>query len=124
MKLQKDGDMEVCKNETVCVEITATDTAFIASTGPIVAGKWAKVTHPSNVKEIRCFKVTKDFSDNFSFTTGFDFTLDNTGKINPAAQYTIRISGNGKCDYVRKRVIRPTKILPTTRVFAFEVGQG
>ena len=100
-------------------------TAFLVEMGPIDSGQWAEeVTRPSQLKEVRCFIVTDAFSMKFSFTTGFDFTLDDTGKITPTAQYTIRISGDGPGEYVRERVIKPTSILPTTRVFAFEVGRG
>ena len=123
MKLQNDGDIEVSINEVVIVKIEATDTAFLAHTGPIRVGQWAEVTRTS-MKEVRRFKVTESFSANFSFTTGFDFSPDESGKIPSTAKYTIRISGDGPGGYVRKRVISPTTMLPATRVFAFEVGQG
>lgn len=123
MRLQIDGDIEVSINETVTVEIEATDTAFLAHTGPIHVGQWAEVTRPS-MKEERHFKVTEAFSMNFSFTTGFDFSPDESGKIPSTAKYTIRISGDGPGGYVREREVNLTTMLPATRVFAFEVGQG
>lgn len=124
MRLQDDGDMEVSIKETVLVEIEAKETVLLAHTGPIHVGQWVEVTSPSHLKEVRRFIVTEAFSDNFSFTTGFDFSPDDTDKIPPTAQYTIRISGDGPGGYERKRTIKPTSMLPATRVFAFEVGQG
>ena len=123
MRLQDDGDMVVSNGETVLVEIEAADTAFLAHTGPIHVGQWAEVTRHL-LEEVRRFTVTEAFSVNFSFTTGFDFSLDDNGQIPPTAQYTIRISGDGPGGYVRERVVNPTTMLPATRVFAFEVGEG
>ena len=124
MKLQRDGDMEASLGETVTVEIEARDTAFLAHTGPIQVGQWTEVKHPSPLKEVRRFLITKAFSTNFSFTTGFDFSLGPNDKIPSTAQYTLRVSGTGPGGYVRNRVIRPTSMLPTTRIATFEVGQG
>ena len=124
MVLQPDGDMEVSLGETVTMEITATKTAFLAHTGAISHGQWLKVERPSSSKEIRHFKVTDNFSANFSYTTGFDFSTGQGSKISANAQYKLKISGDGPGGYERKRTIKPTSILPTARVFAFEVGQG
>jgi hypothetical protein len=123
MKLQQDGDFEVSQNETITVEIEATDTAFLAHTGPIQLGQWMSITRVSPTKEVREFKVTPLFSTNFSFTIGFDFSLQE-GKIPATAQYTLRITGTGSGGFNRPRNIKPTSILPTTRVITFEVGQG
>lgn len=125
MKMQKDGELEVSSGEIVTVEIEAKETAFIVDTGAISDGRWVEeVIRPSQLKEVRHFIVTEAFSRKFSFTTGFDFSLDESGKIPATAQYTVCISGDGPGEYVRKKVIRPTSMLPITQVFAFEVGQG
>lgn len=124
MRLQQDGDLEVSLGETVRVEIEATDTAFLAHTGPIQLGQWTSVDRVPPSKEVRQFTVTAAFSTNFSFATGFDFSLGPGGTILPTAQYSIRITGTGPGGFVRQRTIRPTAILPTSRVFSFEVGQG
>ena len=123
--MQKDGELEVSNGEIVSVEIEAKETAFLVNTGAISGGQWLEeVTRPSQLKEVRRFKVTEEFSTKFSFTTGFDFSLDESDKIPATAQYTVCISGDGPGEYVRKKVIRPTSILPITQVFAFEVDQG
>jgi hypothetical protein len=124
MRLQPDGDIEVSLGETVTMEITATKTAFLAHTGAISHGQWLKVQCLSPSKEIRHFKVTNKFSANFSYTTGFDFSTDRGGKISANAKYKVKIWGDGPGGYERKRTIGPTSILPTSRVFAYEVGQG
>ena len=124
MRLQPDGDIEVSLQETITVEIEATETAFLAHTGAISIGQWTKVDRPSPSQEVRRFIVTEAFSANFSFVSGFDFSLGEDGKIAAGAQYTVRISGTGPGGYVRSRTIKPISILPTTRVFAFEMGQG
>ena len=124
MRLQQDGDMEVSLEETVVMEIRATKTAFLAHTGPISLGQWLRVEHPSPLKEVRRFKVAGTFSTNFSYVIGFDFSIEQGGKISSNAQYKVRIWGDGPGGYVRTRTIKPTSILPSTRVFAFEVGQG
>ncbi len=124
MRVQPDGDLEVSIKETITVEIEATDTAFLAHTGPIQHGQWATVDHVTASKEVRTFTVSSAFSSNFSFTTGFDFSPGPGGTIPATAQYTTRITGSGPGGAVRKRVIQPTSILPSSRVFSFEVGQG
>ena len=124
MRVQQDGDLEVSIGETVTVEIEATDTAFLAHTGPIHLGQWTSVDRVSSSKEVRKFTVSTAFSSNFSFTTGFDFSPGPGGTIPATAQYTIRITGSGPGGAVRERVTQPTSILPSSRVFSFEVGQG
>jgi hypothetical protein len=124
MKVQPDGDLEVSQGETVTVEIDATDTAFLASTGPLQVGQWASVTPVSPTRERRTFKVSNTFSTNFSFTSGFDFTLGPGGKIPATAKYTVSISGSGPGGAVRVREIKPQSILPSLKTFSFEVGQG
>jgi hypothetical protein len=65
------------------------------------------------------------FSRNFSFSIGFDFSPAAGGEtILPSAQYTVRITGDGPSGFVRHRTIVATPILPTVRVFSFEVGKG
>lgn len=124
MRVQPDGDLEVSPGETVTVEIEATDTAFLAHTGPLQLGQWASVAHPSPLKEVREFTVSNTFSTNFSFTTGFDFSLGSGGLIPATAKYVLIISGTGPGGSTRKRTIRPQAILPAVKVFSFEVGQG
>jgi hypothetical protein len=124
MRLQQDGDLEVSMAEIVTVEIEAFDTAFLAHTGPLQLGQWTAVTRVSPTKEVRTFVVTPTFSTNFAFATGFDFSPAAGGRIPATARYTIRISGSGPGGFVRQRTIEPIAILPTTRVFSFEVGQG
>ena len=123
MRLQDDGDLEVSIGETVFVEIEAKETAFLANTGAISGGQWVEeVTRPSQLKEVRRFIVTEAFSTKFSFTTGFDFTRDDTGKIPATAQYTIRISGDGPGEETFNHIIEPIGMLPTTFVFPFQVS--
>ena len=122
MKLQANGDLEVSIGETVMVEIKATETAFLAETGPICDGQWAEVTCPSQLKEVRRFRVTEEFSMKFSFTTGFDFSPDESGNIPATAQYTICISGDGPGECIFEQVIEPIGMLPTTFVFPFQVS--
>lgn len=123
MRLQQDGDLEVSLAETVTVEIEATDTAFLASTGPIQLGQWtAPIAHPAPSKEVRQFTVTAAFSKNFSFAIGFDFSLGPAGAILPTARYTVRVTGSGAGVAPPLRTIRPVSILPATRVFTFEVA--
>ena len=124
MRVQQDGDLEVSLGETVTVEVDATNTAFLAHTGPLQLGQWASVTHVSPAKEIRRFTVSNAFSTNFSFTTGFDFSPGPGGTIPATAEYTVRISGSGPGGAVRTRRIKPQSILPSVKVFSFEVGQG
>lgn len=124
MRLQPDGDLEVSLGETVTVEIEATDTAFLAHVGPLHVGQWASVTLVSPQKEVRKFTVSNTFSSNFSFTSGFDFSLGPAGKILATAQYTVRISGSGPGGHVRTRDVAPQSILPSLKVFSFEVGRG
>ena len=124
MRLQQDGDLEVSLGETITVAIEATDTAFLAHTGPIQLGQWTSVNRVSPSKEVRQFTVTAAFSTNFSFVIGFDFSLGPAGKILATAQYSVRITGTGPGGFDRPRTVRPTTILPTSRVFSFEVGQG
>jgi hypothetical protein len=124
MRVQPDGDLEVSPGETVTVAIEATDTAFLAHTGHLQLGQWASVTHPSPLKEQRTFTVSNTFSTNFSFTTGFDFSLGPGGKIAATAHYTVRISGTGPGGAVRLRDVGPQSILPSLKVFSFEVGRG
>ena len=123
MRLQMDGDLEVSIGETVTVEIVATDTAFLAHTGPISVGEWLTTDATAN-REVRTFTVTPTFSLNFSFTTGFDFSTGPDGKIPLTAQYRVTVTGSGPGGAVRQRVTVPTAILPSARVFSFEVGQG
>ena len=85
MKLQTDGDIEVSLQETVTMEIEATDTAFLAHTGAISVGQWTQVEHPSPSREVRRFIITEAFSTNFSFVTGFDFSLGEAGTISANA---------------------------------------
>lgn len=122
MRLQQDGDLEVSLGETVTVEIEASGTAFLAHTGAIQLGQWTLVDRVSPSKEVRKFTVTAAFSRNFSFGCGFDFSLGPEGVILPQAHYTVRITGTGLGDPPRRRIIRPTSILPATRVFTFEVA--
>ena len=124
MRAQPHGDLEVSLQETVTVEIEATDTAFLAHTGPIQLGQWASVTRVSPMREVRTFTVSNTFSAAFSFVIGFDFSPAAGSTIPATAQYALRISGDGPGGAVRERVTRPTTILPVTRVFSFEVGQG
>jgi len=124
MRVQTDGDLEVSIGETVTVEIEATDTAFLAHTGPISTGQWRSSDHVSDDREVRTFTVSKAFSSNFSFTTGFDFSMGPDGRIPRTARYRIRVTGSGPGGAVRERVTIPTAILPAARVFSFEVGQG
>jgi hypothetical protein len=124
MRVQPDGDLEVSPGETVTVEIEATDTAFLAHTGPLQLGQWASVTHPSALTEVRRFTVSNTFSTNFSFTTGFDFSPGSGGTIPTTAKYVVNISGTGPGGSTRRRTIRPQSILPSVKVFSFEVGQG
>ena len=124
MRVQPDGDLEVSPGETVTVEIEATDTAFLAHTGPLQLGQWASVTHPSALKEVRKFTVSNTFSTNFSFTTGFDFSPRSGGTIPATAKYVVSIAGTGPGGSTRTRTVRPQSILPSVKVFSFEVGQG
>jgi hypothetical protein len=124
MKLQQDGDLEVGPGETVTVEIEANETAFLAHTGPIQLGQWISVDHAA-AREVRTFAVTSAFTANFFFVMGFDFSPVEPGKpISASAHYIVRISGDGPTGFVRRRVVKPTPILPGIRVFSFEVGQG
>lgn len=122
MRLQQDGDLEVSIGEIVTVEIEAMDTAFLAHTGAIQLGQWTSVDRILPSREVRQFEVTSSFSTNFSFSIGFDFSLGQGGTIQPGAQYSVRISGTGPGTPPLPRIIRPTSILPATRVFTFEVG--
>jgi hypothetical protein len=124
MRVQADGDLEVSIGETVTVEIEATDTAFLAHTGALSVGQWGSADHVSAAREVRTFTVTAAFSSNFSFTTGFDFSTGADGKIPQTAKYRVRVSGSGPGGAIRERVTMPTAILPSARVFSFEVGQG
>jgi hypothetical protein len=124
MRLQRDGDIEVSPGETITVEIEAMNTAFLAHTGALRLGQWATVDRVSPLKEVRKFSVTSTFSTNFFVGIGFDFSLGPAGTIAASAKYDVRISGTGQGGFVRQRTIVPTSILPTTRVFSFEVGQG
>ena len=124
MRLQQDGDLEVSLGETVTVEIEATNTAFLAHTGALQVGQWQSVQHFAPIREVREFTVTTSFSRNFSFSIGFDFSPEPDGKISPTAKYAVRIRGTGPGGFVRQRTVQPTAILPTTRVFSFQVGQG
>jgi hypothetical protein len=124
MRRQDDGDLEVSIGEVVTVETTATDTAFLAHTGPIQMGQWESIDRPNPLVEIRCFTVNATFTRNFSFVIGFDFSPGVNGLIAATAQYRTRITGSGPGGTVRERITTPTSILPTTRVFSFEVGQG
>jgi hypothetical protein len=124
MRVQADGDLEVSIGETVTVEIEATDTAFLAHTGPLSLGQWASVNRVSPAKEVRTFTVSNTFSTNFSFTTGFDFSPGAGGLIPATALYSVRITGSGPGGAERRRFNQPTAILPAVRVFSFEVGQG
>lgn len=124
MQLQPDGDLAVSMQETITVEIVARDTAFLAHTGPLQAGNWTSISHPNATTQIRTFVVTPKFSKNFFFAIGFDFSPANGGAIPVTAQYTVKITGSGPGGFVRLRVILPVPILPTSRVFPFEVGQG
>jgi len=124
MKLQQDGDLEVALGETVTVEIEAAGTAFLAHTGSLQLGQWKSINNVPP-KEVRMFTVGPTFSRNFSFSIGFDFSPAVGGNtILPSAQYTVRITGDGPSRFVRERIIQATPILPTVRVFSFEVGQG
>lgn len=124
MRLQPDGDLEVSLGETVTVDIAATDTAFLAFLGAIQQGNWTSVNRSSPNGEVGTFTVSAAFSHNFFFTVGFDFSPGPAGTILPTAQYVITITGTGPGGFVRQRTILPTSILPTSRVFSFEVGQG
>lgn len=123
VRFQDDGYLEVSIGETVFVEIEAKETAFIASIGAISGGKWVEEeTRPSQLKEVRRFIVTEAFSTKFSFTTGFDFSPDESGKIPATAKYTIRISGDGPGEETFEHFIEPIGMLPTTFVFRFQVS--
>jgi hypothetical protein len=124
MRLNANGDLEVSLGETVTMEIVATDTAFLAHTGAIRQGSWGSVKRTSAKNEISEFAVSAAFSHNFFFVVGFDFSLGPAGTILPTAQYILTIRGTGPGGFVRSRTILPISILPTSRVFSFEVGQG
>jgi hypothetical protein len=124
MRKQPDGDLEVSLGETVTVVIEATDTAFLASTGPIQLGQWSSIDRDSPRREIRRFTVSRAFSSNFSFTIGFDFSAGQGGTIPATARYTVTLTGSGPGGATRQRIVEPTSILPTSRIFSFEVGQG
>ena len=124
MRVQNDGDLEVSIGETVTVEIEATGTAFLAHTGPFSVGQWLSADHVTPAREVRTFTVSPAFSSSFSFTTGFDFSTGPDGQIPQTAQYRVRVTGTGPGGAVRERVTAPTSILPSARVFSFEVGQG
>ena len=124
MRVQDDGDLEVSPGEMVTVEIEAFQTAFLAHTGPLHIGQWLTVTRVSPTTEVRTFIVTQTFSSSFSFTIGFDFSPADGGKIPSTAKYVTRITGSGPGGAVRVRENRPTSILPATRSFSFEIGQG
>jgi len=122
MRLQQDGDLEVSLGEIITVEIEATDTAFLAHAGAIQQGQWTSVTNPSPSKEVRQFTATSAFSKNFVFAIGFDFSLGPDGKIPANASYSVQLTSNMPGPPLRPRTIRPTSILPSTRVFTFEVA--
>ena len=124
MRVQQDGDLEVSLGETVTVEIEAFDTAFLAHTGSLHIGQWSSSDRLSPTREVRRFTVSQTFSSNFSFTIGFDFSPAANGRIPATALYTIRISGSGPGGAVRQRQNGPTLMLPATRSFSFEIGQG
>jgi hypothetical protein len=124
MRVQDDGDLEVSPGETVTVEIEAFETAFLAHTGPLQVGQWVSVTRVSPTKEVRLFTVSRAFSASFSFTIGFDFSPGAGGQIPATAKYVTRITGSGPGGAVRERENKPTSILPSTRSFSFEIGQG
>jgi hypothetical protein len=120
MRQQADGDLEVVRGETVTVEMTADFTALLAHASAINRGRWTSVSIVGST-ETRKFTVDQTFSNPFHFVIGFDFTPGPTGVIDPLANYTIEISGDGPGGHVRRRTVRPEEILPTTRVFNFEV---
>jgi hypothetical protein len=124
MREQNDGDLEVSLGETVTVVIEARDTAFLAHTGAISVGQWASVERSTPTREVRTFTASSTFSAAFSFTIGFDFSLGANGKIPATALYTTTVTGSGPGGAVRRRENAPASILPVSRVFGFEVGQG
>jgi hypothetical protein len=124
MRLQADGDLEVSLGETITVEIEAFDTALLAHAGAIQLGQWSSVDQVSASREVRRFSPSSTFSTNFSFGIGFDFSPGPAGPISPMARYKVRITGNGPGAFERERIIRPAAILPTVRIFSFEVGHG
>lgn len=122
MKQQLDGDLEVSQGETVTVVIVADFTALLAHSSAIDRGRWESVVI-SGSTETRQFTVDAAFSNPFHFVVGFDFSPGTGGTIDPNARYTITITGDGPDGFVRKRTIFPTAILPTTRVFNFEISK-
>lgn len=124
MRLLPNGNVAVSSGETVTVEIEAKDTAFLASTGAIQLGQWSVLDRSVTTKEVRRFTVSGSFSGHFAFGIGFDFSLGPQGKIPATAQYTVKVSGTGPGGFIDSSTVLPSSILPTTRVFPFEVGQG
>ena len=120
MRQQIDGDLEVVMGETVTVSIESDLTALLAHSSAIDRGRWASVVI-EGANETRHFNVDATFSNPFFFVVGFDFSPGAGEVIDPNASYTITISGDGPGGFVRRRTILPGGILPTTRVFNFEV---
>jgi hypothetical protein len=120
MRQQLDGDLEVIMGETIKVSIDSNLTALLAHSSAIDRGRWSSVVIQGS-NETREFTVDLTFSNPFHFVVGFDFSPGPGGVIDPNASYTITVSGDGPGGFVRKRTILPRGILPTTRVFNFEV---